>query len=73
MLVSNRHRHDKAVADHGGTRTVVVALLANLGIVVSKFAAAVVTGSTAMFAQTVHSAADTGNSVRAASRAGHST
>jgi divalent metal cation (Fe/Co/Zn/Cd) transporter len=52
-------------SDHGqeSTRTVVVALLANLGIVVAKLAAAVVTGSTAMFAETVHSAADTGNSV----------
>jgi cation diffusion facilitator family transporter len=45
------------------TRTVVVALLSNLGIVVAKLVAAVVTGSTAMFAETVHSAADTGNSV----------
>jgi cation diffusion facilitator family transporter len=51
--------------DHGqeSTRTVVVALLSNLGIAVAKLAAAVVTGSTAMFAETVHSAADTGNSV----------
>jgi cation diffusion facilitator family transporter len=51
--------------DHGqeSTRTVVVALLSNLGITVAKLAAAVVTGSTAMFAETVHSAADTGNSV----------
>ena len=40
-----------------------VALLSNLGIAVAKLAAAVVTGSTAMFAETVHSAADTGNSV----------
>jgi cation diffusion facilitator family transporter len=45
------------------TRTVVVALLSNLGIVVAKLVAAVVTGSTAMFAETVHSAADTGNSL----------
>jgi divalent metal cation (Fe/Co/Zn/Cd) transporter len=44
-------------------RTVVVALLANLGIVVAKLAAAIITGSAAMFAETVHSAADTGNSV----------
>lgn len=51
-------------SDHDqSTRTVVVALLANLGIVVAKLTAAVVTGSTAMFAETVHSAADTGNSV----------
>jgi cation diffusion facilitator family transporter len=51
--------------DHGqeSTRTVVVALLSNFGITVAKLAAAVVTGSTAMFAETVHSAADTGNSV----------
>ena len=50
-------------SENESTRTVVIALLANLGIVVSKFAAAVVTGSTAMYAETVHSAADTGNSV----------
>ncbi len=39
----------------------VVALLANGGIAVAKFLAAAVTGSTAMFAETVHSVADTGN------------
>jgi cation diffusion facilitator family transporter len=49
-------------SDHESRRTVVVALLANLGIVVAKLSAAVITGSTAMFAETVHSAADTGNS-----------
>ena len=59
-----KHWHDGAVAsDRESTRTVVVALLANLGIVISKLTAAVVTGSSAMFAETVHSAADTGNSV----------
>jgi cation diffusion facilitator family transporter len=50
-------------SDDESARTVVVALLANLGIVVAKFAAALVTGAAAMFAETVHSAADTGNSV----------
>jgi cation diffusion facilitator family transporter len=56
--------HDEAVAsDDESARTVVVALLANLGIVVAKLAAAMITGSSAMFAETVHSAADTGNSV----------
>jgi cation diffusion facilitator family transporter len=50
-------------SDDESARTVVVALLANLGIVVAKLAAAMITGSTAMFAETVHSAADTGNSV----------
>jgi cation diffusion facilitator family transporter len=44
-------------------RTIVVALLANGGIAVAKGAAAVITGSTAMFAETVHSVADTGNEV----------
>jgi len=44
-------------------RTVVVALLANLGIVVAKLTAALITGTTAMFAETVHAAADTGNSL----------
>ncbi|HKY67946.1 MAG TPA: cation diffusion facilitator family transporter [Acidimicrobiales bacterium] len=44
-------------------RTVVVALLANGGIALAKGAAAVITGSTAMFAETVHSVADTGNEV----------
>jgi cation diffusion facilitator family transporter len=56
--------HDETVEpDRESRRTVVVALLANLGIVASKLAAAVVTGSTAMFAETVHSTADAGNSV----------
>jgi cation diffusion facilitator family transporter len=45
------------------TRTVVVALVANAGIALAKLAAAVITGSTAMFAETVHSVADTGNEV----------
>jgi cation diffusion facilitator family transporter len=47
---------------HGeSTRTVVVALLANGGIAVAKAVATALTGSTAMFAETVHSLADTGN------------
>jgi cation diffusion facilitator family transporter len=49
-------------SDHESRRTVVVALLSNIGIVVAKVSAAVITGSTAMFAESVHSAADTGNS-----------
>jgi divalent metal cation (Fe/Co/Zn/Cd) transporter len=50
-------------SDDESARTVGVALLANLGIVGAKLAAAVITGSAAMFAETVHSAADTGNSL----------
>ena len=50
-------------SDDESARTVVVALLANLGIVVAKLAAAIITGASAMFAETVHSAADTANSL----------
>jgi cation diffusion facilitator family transporter len=41
--------------------TVVVALAANLGIALAKLAAAIVTGSSAMLAESFHAMADTGN------------
>ena len=52
-----------APADAGGEglRTVVIALLANLGIAVAKLIAAVLTRSSAMLAEVFHSSADTGN------------
>jgi cation diffusion facilitator family transporter len=43
------------------TRTLVVALLANLGIAVSKFVAAMITGSSAMLTEGVHSVVDSTN------------
>ena len=43
------------------TRTLVIALLANLGIAVSKFVAAAVTGSSAMLTEGVHSIVDSTN------------
>jgi cation diffusion facilitator family transporter len=47
----------------GSTRAVVTALAANLGIAVSKFVAAAITGSASMLAEGVHSVADSGNQV----------
>ncbi len=47
----------------GGTRAIVSAMLANLGIAVSKFVAFLVTGSSSMLSESVHSLADTGNQV----------
>ena len=45
----------------GSRRAIFAALLANLGIAIAKFAAAAITGSASMLAESIHSAADTGN------------
>jgi cation diffusion facilitator family transporter len=44
-----------------GTRAIIAALLANLGIAVTKFVAFLITTSSSMLAEAVHSVADTGN------------
>ena len=46
---------------HAGTKAVVAALLANLGIAITKFAAWLLTGASSMLAETIHSVADAGN------------
>ncbi len=49
------------MAASGGTRAVVAALLANLGIAVAKFIAWALTASSSMLAEAIHSVADSGN------------
>ncbi len=49
------------MAGHGGTRAIVAALVANAGIAVAKFIGYLITGSSSMLAETVHSLADTSN------------
>jgi cation diffusion facilitator family transporter len=45
----------------GGTRAIIAALVANAGIAVAKFVGFLVTGSSSMLAEAVHSVADTAN------------
>ena len=45
----------------GGTRAIVAALLANLGIALTKFLAFLLTFSSSMLAESIHSVADSGN------------
>ncbi|MEV1332874.1 cation diffusion facilitator family transporter [Micromonospora costi] len=45
----------------GGTRAIIAALLANIGIAITKFLAFALTGSSSMLAEAIHSVADSGN------------
>ena len=47
----------------GGKKAIIAAMLANLGIAITKFAAWAFSGSASMLAEAVHSVADTGNQV----------
>lgn len=51
------------MAGHGSTRVILTALAANVGIAVAKFAAAGITGSSAMITEGVHSLVDSANHV----------
>jgi cation diffusion facilitator family transporter len=51
------------VSTEGGTKAVVAALAANTGIAITKFGAFVVTGSSSMLSEAIHSLADAGNQV----------
>jgi len=47
--------------DGEGNRTVIIAIVANIGVGIAKIVAGVMTGSSAMLAEAFHSIADTGN------------
>jgi cation diffusion facilitator family transporter len=51
------------VSSEGGTKAVVAALAANVGIAITKFGAFAVTGSSSMLSEAIHSVADSGNQV----------
>ncbi|MBU3701648.1 MAG: cation transporter [Acidimicrobiia bacterium] len=51
------------MSTEASTRAIVAAMLANLGIAVAKFAGFLVTRSSSLLAESVHSVADTGNQV----------
>jgi cation diffusion facilitator family transporter len=49
------------MSTEGGTRAILAALIANVGIAVSKLCAWLLTGSSSMLAESIHSLADSGN------------
>jgi cation diffusion facilitator family transporter len=51
------------VSVEGGRKAIIAAMLANLGIAITKFIAWAFSGSASMLAEAVHSVADTGNQV----------
>jgi cation diffusion facilitator family transporter len=52
---------EASVSASGGTKAIIAALLANAGIAVAKFVGWLITGSSSMLAEAVHSVADTSN------------
>jgi cation diffusion facilitator family transporter len=55
------HRQATEEKNSGSLKVIYAAIVANLGIAVSKFVVAGITGSAAMLAEGIHSAVDTGN------------
>src|SRR5215475_197508 len=57
------HTSDRGMASGASRRVVYAALLGNLLVALTKFAAAAFTGSSAMVSEAIHSLVDTGNEV----------
>ncbi len=51
------------MSTEGGIKAVIAALIANIGIAVSKFVAFAFTGSSSMLSEAIHSVADSANQV----------
>lgn len=51
------------MSTEGSTRAIIAALLANIGIAITKFIAAAFSGSASMLAEGIHSVADAGNQI----------
>ena len=51
------------MSTEGSMRAIIAALLANIGIAITKFIAAAFSGSASMFAEGIHSLADSGNQI----------
>ena len=56
-----RNGHGDEGHGHGGTRAIIAAFFANLGIAIAKFIGYAVTGAASMLAEGIHSVADTSN------------
>lgn len=51
------------MSTEGGTKAVLAAMAANIGIAIAKFGAFLITGSSSMLSEAIHSVADSGNQV----------
>ncbi len=61
VVLDGRQHRRSSVSASGGTRAIVAALFANIGIAITKFIAFLLTGSSSMLAESIHSVADSGN------------